>query len=83
MYAPFTFVILYMDGPKAQHCSYCGSVIERSKMYSNMFERIRAQSEFADDNDDVYIVTNTAMLAEVIKSERENVLSYLKETYGI
>lgn len=36
----------YIDDPKAIHCSYCGSVIERSEMYSNMFERMRARSEF-------------------------------------
>ena len=36
----------YIDDPKAQHCSYCGSVIERSKMYNNMFERMTARSEF-------------------------------------
>lgn len=36
----------YIDDPKAQHCSYCGSIMERSEMYSNMFERMRAQTEF-------------------------------------
>lgn len=36
----------YIDDPKAKHCSYCGSVIERSKMYNNMFERMTARSEF-------------------------------------
>ena len=30
----------YIDDPKAQHCSYCGSIMERSEMYSNMFERM-------------------------------------------
>jgi Zn-dependent peptidase ImmA (M78 family) len=37
----------YIDDPKAQHCSYCGSIIEHSEMYSNMFERMRARTEFA------------------------------------
>ena len=37
----------YIDDPKAQYCSYCGSEIERSEMYNNMFERMRARSEFA------------------------------------
>ena len=36
----------YIDDPKAQHRSYCGSIMERSEMYSNMFERMRAQTEF-------------------------------------
>ena len=43
-----------------------------------MFERMRAQSEFA-----VCIVAITAIATEVIKSERKTVLSYLKKTYGI
>jgi hypothetical protein len=38
---------------------------------------------FADDNDDVYIVTDTAMAAEVMKTEKETILSYLKETDDI
>ena len=33
---------------------------------------------FADDNDDVYIVTDTAMAAEIIKSEKETVMSFLE-----
>lgn len=36
----------YIDDPKAKHCVYCGSVIERAEMYSNMFERMEARSEF-------------------------------------
>lgn len=36
----------YIDDPKAQHCPYCGSIIERSEMYSSMFERMRARSKF-------------------------------------
>lgn len=36
----------YVDDPSAQHCSYCGSLIERSEMYSSMFERMRVRSEF-------------------------------------
>ena len=38
---------------------------------------------FADDNDNVYIVPDTAMAAEVIKTEKETILSYLKETDDI
>jgi Zn-dependent peptidase ImmA (M78 family) len=37
----------YIDDPKAQHCSYCGAIMERSEMYSNMFERMRVRTEFA------------------------------------
>ena len=33
---------------------------------------------FADDNDDVYIATDTAMAAEIIKSEKETVMSFLE-----
>lgn len=36
----------YIDDPKAQYCSCCGSVIERSEMYNNMFERMKARSKF-------------------------------------
>ena len=36
----------YIDDPKAKYCPYCGSIIERSEMYSNMLERINARSEF-------------------------------------
>ena len=38
---------------------------------------------FADDNDDVYIVTDTEAAAEVMKTERETILSYLKQTDDI
>lgn len=38
---------------------------------------------FADENNDVYIVTDTAMVAEIIKSEKETVISFLKETDDI
>lgn len=38
---------------------------------------------FADENNDVYIVTDTAMAAEIIKSEKETVISFLKETDDI
>ena len=37
----------YIDDPTARYCTYCGAVIERSEMYSNMFERMRARTEFA------------------------------------
>ena len=36
---------------------------------------------FADDNDDVYIATDTAMAAEIIKSEKETVMSFLQMIY--
>lgn len=37
----------YIDDPKAQYCPYCGSIIEHSEMYHNMYERMKARSEFA------------------------------------
>ena len=38
----------YIDDPKAQYCPYCGSVIDRSEMYTSMFQRLEAQREFAN-----------------------------------
>ena len=38
---------------------------------------------YADDNDDVYIVTDTVMAAEILKAEKETVLTYLRETDDI
>ena len=36
----------YIDDSKARYCPYCGSIIERSEMFNNMFERMRSRSEF-------------------------------------
>ena len=49
----------------------------------NLQSAILYSHAFADDNDDVYIVTDTAMAAKVIKSEQETVLSYLRKTDDI
>jgi Zn-dependent peptidase ImmA (M78 family) len=38
---------------------------------------------YADDNDNVYIVTDTVMAAEILKAEKETVLTYLRETDDI
>ena len=38
---------------------------------------------FMDDNDDVHIVTDTAMAAKAIKAEEDAVLYFLKETDDI
>ena len=38
---------------------------------------------FADDNDDVFIVTDTAMAANVMRIEKETILSYWKQTDDI
>ena len=49
----------------------------------NLQSAILYTHAFADDNDNVHIVTDTVMAAEVIKSEQETVLSYLKKTDDI
>lgn len=38
---------------------------------------------FADDNDDVILITDTETSANIIKKEKETVLSFLKETDDI
>lgn len=55
----------------------------RSGVSMDLHSAILYSHTFADDNDDVYIVTDTAMAAEVIKSEKETILSYLKKTDDI
>lgn len=55
----------------------------RSTVSKDLHSAILYTHAFTDDNDDVYIVTDTAMAAEIIKSEQETVLSFLKETDDI
>lgn len=55
----------------------------KSKVSMDLLSAILYSHAFVDDNDDVYIVTDTAMAAGVLKSEQETLLSYLKKTDDI
>ena len=55
----------------------------RSGVSMDLHSAILYSHAFSDGNDDVHIVTDTAMAADVIKSESKTVLSYLKETDDI
>ena len=55
----------------------------RSDVSMDLHSAILYTHAFVDDNDDIYIVTDTAVAAEMIDTEKETILSYLKETDGI
>lgn len=55
----------------------------RSRVSMDLHSAILYSHAFADDNDDVYILTDTVVAAEIMKNEKETILSYLKETDDI
>lgn len=56
---------------------------KKSSVSMDLQSAILYSHAFADDNDDVYILTDTALAANVINSEQKTVLSYLKKTDNI
>ncbi|MCD7762781.1 MAG: ImmA/IrrE family metallo-endopeptidase [Lachnospiraceae bacterium] len=55
----------------------------RSEVSMDLQSAILYSYAFMDDNDDVFIITDTVMAAQIIKAEINTVLSYLKETDNI
>jgi hypothetical protein len=49
----------------------------RSDVSMDLHSAILYTHAFVDDNDDIYIVTDTAVAAEMIDTEKETILSYL------
>ena len=56
---------------------------KKSSVSMDLQSAILYSHAFADDNDDLYILTDTALAANVINSEQKTVLSYLKKTDNI